>query len=214
MTTRTTRRAVCPRRAPGVRKTRQRQSNNKWRDALTWLLICEHLIAVICLAMFTSRQVKCGILVSCSRVEHSVGLTTAVKKVPGVNASVDWAKLPGCFAALSSASTLNVYPLSRIRCQTWNCIPAADLIFGGAALHPRPWSREHARRAAIFTVIDWTFWPVNIGSPIFMFYCTIDDCVTLFPSVTNSHHPGDQNPFKSLYPNGWAIVPLSRLLPK
>lgn len=138
MTTRTTRRAVCRRRAPGVRKTGQRQSNNKWRDALTWLLICEHLIAVICLAMFTSRQVKCGILVSCSRVEHSVGLTTAVKKVPGVNASVDWAKLLGCFAALSSASTLNVHPLSRIRCQTWNCIPAADLIFGGAALHPRP----------------------------------------------------------------------------
>ncbi|TWW55150.1 hypothetical protein D4764_09G0001990, partial [Takifugu flavidus] len=39
-------------------------------------------------------QVKCGILVSCSRVEHSVGLTTAVKKVPSVNASVDWAEPP------------------------------------------------------------------------------------------------------------------------
>lgn len=183
MTTRTTRRAVCQRRAPGVRKTRQRQSNNKWRDALTWLLICEHLIAVIGLAMFTSRQVKCGILVSCSRVEHSVGLTTAVKKVPGVNASVDWAKLRGSFAALSPARTSNLYALSKFRCQTWNCSSVADFIFSCAALHPRrcvfleqsarpPRCHLYRNRLNVLTR--------KYRSSIFMLYCTIDDCVTLF----------------------------------
>lgn len=90
-----------------------------------------------------------------------------------------------------------------------NPAPPRILISAVPCYTPVPasfWSSAHTRHAAIFTVVDWKFWPINLGSPICMVYCIIDYCVTLSPSVTNSHHSGDWNSFKSLYPNRGAIV--------
>lgn len=135
MTTRTTRPTVPHKHAPWVSTTPQRQSND---DALTWLLICKHLIAVISLKMFTSRQVKCGILVSCSRVEHSVDFTTAAEKGPAVSASVARANLCGSYADFSPVSCRILNALSRIEFQRWKSSSAADFLFLCAVLHPRP----------------------------------------------------------------------------
>lgn len=194
MTTRTTRRTVYHKHAPWISKTLQRQSNNKWRDALTWLLRCKHLIAVIFLKMFTSRQVKCGILVSCSRVEHSVDFTTAVKKVPRVNAWVDWADLSRYYAALLSA-TLELFALCLgFRFRDENSALARILFSAMPCYTPVPAFICHTRHAAIFTVIHWMFWPINLGPPLLMFYCIIDDCVTTSSRWLKSP--------KSIYPNG------------